>query len=139
MNELERLILHLNSLPPEKKQDFLKRFSQVTALACSIVLILFLYPFVPNPVRLIAIPTILAGTWFIAGKIVFKIFWLEFKDKILEDRSSLEFNSEKIPKVPVFSLKNIIEDLKKAPSFPVIAVFTGVALFICGMLTHYLH
>lgn len=56
--------------------------SQVITLGCSTVLICLFYPFVPQPVRLIAVPAILVGAWFVSTRVVSQIIIAQFDDKL---------------------------------------------------------
>lgn len=66
----------------EEQERLITTMSQVVTIGCATVLITLFYPFIPKPIILVAVPTILFGSWFVATRVVSSIIISQFDDKL---------------------------------------------------------
>ena len=65
-----------------EQERLITTMCQVVTIGCATVLVTLFYPFIPQLIRLFAVPAILVASWFVATKVVSAIIIAQFDDKL---------------------------------------------------------
>ncbi len=64
------------------QEQLIIRGCQIVTIGCAIVLTTFFYQFIPQLIRVITLPVFIAGSWFVATRVVSPIMISQFESKL---------------------------------------------------------
>lgn len=76
------MIAHFNGMTRDEKESLIVRACQVGTMGCAIVLTCFFYQFIPNLIRIFALPAFIIGSWFVASTVVGPIVIRQFDSQL---------------------------------------------------------
>ncbi|HMP51019.1 MAG TPA: hypothetical protein PKD05_05635 [Candidatus Melainabacteria bacterium] len=84
-NYLDILAKYFRNYRRPEQVRLITTMCTVVTIGCATVLVTLFYPFIPQFVRLFAVPAIMVGSWFVATKVVSPIIIAQLEDKLNQD------------------------------------------------------